>query len=168
MTRPCNSVTIAALGLTILMSACDSQTDGGSVLASSPAAPTPVVTASPLPPFTLSWVCFLYESTASGLKPLAGAPLDISVEYQSWPPKTTTDAEGKIHCPVPGRKNLRLSSKRKATASLAGWRSIWRATVSWTFTWCRTRSSRSRAFRHPTQLLSLPSLGESWNLHRAA
>ena len=89
--RSLPAIAAAALALGLVANGCDR--GPATPLASSPAAPTPVATASPLPPFTLSGT--VYESTASGLKPLAGAPLDISVEYQSWPPKTTTDAEGR-------------------------------------------------------------------------
>ena len=37
----------------------------------------------------------VYESTAAGRRPLADVPLDISLEYQSWPAKVTTDADGR-------------------------------------------------------------------------
>jgi hypothetical protein len=49
----------------------------------------------PAPPgvFTLSGI--VYESTRDGRRPLAGIPLDISVDYQSRSPMTATDAEGR-------------------------------------------------------------------------
>jgi hypothetical protein len=43
--------------------------------------------------FTISGT--VYEATATGTRPLAGFPLDISVESQSHPPQTTTDAQGR-------------------------------------------------------------------------
>jgi len=45
------------------------------------------------PTFTISGT--VYEVGLSGTQPLAGVPLDISVEYQSHPPQTTTDADGR-------------------------------------------------------------------------
>jgi len=60
---------------------------------SPPAGSQPASTQSPAPPFTLSGV--VYESTADGLRPLAGIPLDVSVEYQQWPPKVTSDSQGR-------------------------------------------------------------------------
>jgi hypothetical protein len=34
--------------------------------------------------------------SASGREPLAGAGIDVSVEYQSWPPSTFSDANGRF------------------------------------------------------------------------
>ena len=99
-----SAIAVAVLALGLTGNGCDRRP--ATPLASSPAAPTPVATASPLPPFTLSGT--VYESTASGLKPLAGAPVDISVEYQSWPPKTTTDAEGRYSLSSLGPEKLKV------------------------------------------------------------
>ena len=43
--------------------------------------------------FTLTGT--VYESKRDGRRPVAGVPLDISVDYQSRSPRTTTDAEGR-------------------------------------------------------------------------
>lgn len=48
---------------------------------------------APTPQVTLTGV--VYESTAAGRRPLPDVPLDLSVEYQSWPPSLTTDANGR-------------------------------------------------------------------------
>ena len=37
----------------------------------------------------------VYEYTPTGRRPLPNVPLDISVEYQAWPPQLTSDAEGR-------------------------------------------------------------------------
>jgi hypothetical protein len=37
----------------------------------------------------------VYESTPDGPRPFAGVPLDISVDFQSWPPKSTSDTQGR-------------------------------------------------------------------------
>jgi hypothetical protein len=36
----------------------------------------------------------VYQVTAHGVSPLAGVGLDITVEYQAWPPNATSDANG--------------------------------------------------------------------------
>ena len=70
--------------------ACEDRTP---VAPSRSLAPVSQVLPAPSDPFTLTGT--LYESTPDGRRPLAGIPLDISVDYQSWPPRTTTDAEGR-------------------------------------------------------------------------
>ena len=57
-----------------------------------PNSENPLSSLIPTSLFTLSGV--VYESTADGVRPLAGVPLDVSVEYQQWPPKVTSDNEG--------------------------------------------------------------------------
>src|SRR5437588_4815498 len=55
------------------------------------ATPTP---SPPPPPSAFSVSGIVYESTASGRRSLAGVGIDVSLEYQSWPPRTTSDAQG--------------------------------------------------------------------------
>ena len=69
MTRPRTSATIAALGLTILISACDNQTDGGSVL-SSPTTPFPTTNPSPANPRG--------EITVRSITPASPAKIPVS------------------------------------------------------------------------------------------
>jgi hypothetical protein len=65
---------------------------------------SPVAPSAPLPPnsttlpptpaqFNITGV--VYETSADGRRPLAGVGIDVSVEYQSWRPQTTSDAEGR-------------------------------------------------------------------------
>ena len=53
----------------------------------------PVVMPAAARGFTLSGI--VYESTREGGRPLAGASLDISVDYQARLPVTTTDSDGR-------------------------------------------------------------------------
>jgi hypothetical protein len=47
----------------------------------------------------------VYEMSVDSRRPLASVGLDISVEYQSWPPSTFTDSEGRFTANVgPGLK----------------------------------------------------------------
>ena len=77
------SVLLAAIVFTL---GCEDRTPVAPSL--SPAAGSPALPAV----FTLTGT--VYESTRDGRRPVAGLPLDISVDYQSRSPVTTTDAEG--------------------------------------------------------------------------
>ena len=47
------------------------------------------------PPALVGLSGTVYEYTPTGRRLLPNVPLDISVEYQSWPPQLTSDAEGR-------------------------------------------------------------------------
>jgi hypothetical protein len=64
--------------------------------------------------FTLSGT--VYESAPAGVRPLAGVPLDVSVEYQSWPPRTTSDSEGHYQLSVFGTQKLKVAAKKEGYA----------------------------------------------------
>ncbi len=63
---------------------------------SSPIAPSEVPTASPVTPVISTLNGIVYEVSVDSRRPLASVGLDISVEYQSWPPATFTDSEGRF------------------------------------------------------------------------
>ena len=71
-----------------------------------PTAPSPTqtlpTTNSPAPTPQLTLTGVVYESTAAGRRALPDVPLDLSVEYQSWPPSLTTDANGRYTWPGNG------------------------------------------------------------------
>ena len=71
-----------------------------------PSAPSPMPTASPvpLPPSDVTGI--VYEMTSAGARPLAGVGIDMSPEYQSWPPTVMTDAEGRYSVPGMGGGKL--------------------------------------------------------------
>jgi hypothetical protein len=71
-----------------------------------PSASTPALSA----PFTLSGV--VYESTADGVRPLAGVPLDVSVEYQQWPPKVISDNQGRYSV-VLGKGQFKVAAQKE-------------------------------------------------------
>ena len=79
----------------LLAAACSDDMAGPST--TPPVTPTRTATPTPTPSFTLSGT--VYEHTPTGARPLADVPLDISVEYQSWPPKLRTDADGRYSYP---------------------------------------------------------------------
>ena len=89
----------------------------------SPAAPSP----SPASGLTLSGV--VYEITSTGQRALAGVGIDVSPEYQSWPPETSTDANG--HYEVAGAADL------KVIVTKAGYSQP-----------CRSCRERDQRFRH--------------------
>ena len=66
-----------------------------------PAAPSssPPTVTQPAPPAMFDVTGVVYESTATGRRPLADVGIDISVEYQSWPARTTTGADGRYRWP---------------------------------------------------------------------
>jgi hypothetical protein len=50
----------------------------------------------------------VWESTITGRQPLPGVGIDVSPEFQSWPPTTTTDAQGRFHLtPIHGTGKVR-------------------------------------------------------------
>jgi hypothetical protein len=59
---------------------------------------------SPAPIFNITGV--VYDSTADGHRPLPGVAIDISVEYQSWPPTITTDSAGRYRAAGGGGRKL--------------------------------------------------------------
>ena len=48
----------------------------------------------------------VYDTTAAGRRPLPDVAIDISVEYQSWPPTITSDAEGRYRATGGGGRKL--------------------------------------------------------------
>jgi len=94
--------------------------------ASPPLTPSaPLVPMQPSPPaaFTLSGV--VYEISVDGRRPVADAQIDVSVEYQSWPPKTVSDAEGRYR--ISG-----MSGSLKVIAGKAGYSQPCRTPVALT------------------------------------
>ena len=79
---------------------------------------------------------------------VAHVPLDISVEYQAWPPQLTSDAEGRTGLSKGRCRRSRCALKRRATASRAEPVRSSTETRRWTCTWCPTRSSQLQG-RHP-------------------
>jgi len=65
-------------------------------LPSSPTATSEVQRASPIIPVIATLNGIVYEVSGDSRRPLASVGLDISVEYQSWPPATFTDGEGRF------------------------------------------------------------------------
>ena len=63
---------------------------------SSPVAPSEVRTAPPVLPVFSTLNGIVYDVRVDSRRPLASVGLDISVEYQSWPPSTFTDSEGRF------------------------------------------------------------------------
>jgi hypothetical protein len=57
--------------------------------------PSPSAPITPPPLDILAVTGVVYESTDAGRRPLADVAIDISVEYQSWPTTTRTDADGR-------------------------------------------------------------------------
>ena len=80
----------ALLAVIALTPGCDTRTP--ITPSASPAADFVVPSAVPM--FTLTGT--VYEATREGRRPLAGIPLDISVDYQQRSPVTTTDADGQF------------------------------------------------------------------------
>ena len=94
-------------GVVFLAGAC-----GDRSLAPAPSAPT----SPPGPPgptaagsYKLSGV--VYESTPNGRRMLPGAPLDISKEFQSWPPQISSDAEGRYQTSSPSGSELKVAAE---------------------------------------------------------
>ena len=87
------------LGLVVLAAACGDSPGPAAAPSSVPPLPS-----SPAPMRTIAVTGTVYESTASGRRPLANVDIDISVEYQSWPPTVRTDANGRYRRPnvIPG------------------------------------------------------------------
>lgn len=77
----------------ILFSALGCRDTPSLPLAPSPLPPSSVTIPPAAPIFNITGV--VYDVTADGRRPLPGVAIDISVEYQSWPPTITTDAEGR-------------------------------------------------------------------------
>jgi hypothetical protein len=57
----------------------------------------------------------VYEHGPEGQQPLSGVPLDISVEYQSWPPQLTSDGQGNY------RTSKAVGSAMKVRAEAGGY-----------------------------------------------
>ena len=71
-----------------------------------PSTPPPSsVTIPPAAPI-LNVTGVVYDTTADGPRPLPGVAIDISVEYQSWPPTITSDAEGRYRDTGGGGRKL--------------------------------------------------------------
>ena len=106
-----------ALGAIVLCVACNETR--------SPVAPSsPAPASSPLAPVTFTLTGVVYEATAGGRRPLAGVGLDISVEYQSWPPRVFSDATGRYRVP-----NTSPSGSLKVTAEMPGYKQPCRVAV---------------------------------------
>ena len=59
-----------------------------------PTSPSPTTPSPTFPTNGLTLSGVVYDSTTSGRRALAGVGIDVSPEYQSWSPQTTTDADG--------------------------------------------------------------------------
>lgn len=64
--------------------------------AQSPIAPSEVRAEPPVSPVLSTLDGIVYDVSVDSRRPLASVGLDISVEYQSWPPSTFTDSEGRF------------------------------------------------------------------------
>jgi hypothetical protein len=93
------------LGFAIFTIACDDATP----IRPSSVRPPPSQTAQLSSGARLSGV--VYEATTEGLRPLAGVPLDISVEYQAWPPLTTSDGAGRYSVSGLSTGNLKVRAE---------------------------------------------------------
>jgi hypothetical protein len=73
---------------------------GSSGCAESPRSPVAASEVQPAPPPVVPVIAALngivYEVNADSRRPLASVGLDISIEYQSWPPSTFTDSNGRF------------------------------------------------------------------------
>ena len=87
-----------------------------------PSSPAPVSSPSAPVSFTLTGV--VYEATTAGRRPLAGVGLDVSVEYQSWPPKVFSDTTGRYRVP-----NMLVSGSLKIIAEMPGYKQPCRVAV---------------------------------------
>ena len=76
----------------------------------SPSPPAPAPNPSP-PRFTVSGV--VYQSAQGGATPLAEVGLDVSVDYQSWPPNVTTDAVGRYQFAIGGGPRLKVRAEKE-------------------------------------------------------
>ena len=98
---------VVLAGVVALGSAC-----GGESTVRAPSAPT-ALPASPVPapagPYKLSG--FVYEATANGRRALPGVPLDVSAEYQSWPPQITSDTEGRYETSRPAGSAVKVAAE---------------------------------------------------------
>jgi hypothetical protein len=118
--------------LVVLVAACDG------TRTPTTSSPTP----PPVTPLTLTGV--VYEYTAEGRRPLAGAAIDVSAEYQSYSPKVFSDAEGRYTA-------ADLTSLRddwKVVAQKAGYRQP-----------CRTRLSHTTVDLHVVSEAILSTTG---------
>ena len=85
------------IGITLILGVL-----GCSELKSSPVAPSEARPVSPVIPVFSTLNGIVYEARMDSRLPLASVGLDISVEYQSWPPSTLTDHEGRFTAPNVG------------------------------------------------------------------
>ena len=86
-----------AIGIVVILTGL-----GCSETPSSPVAPSEVPTAPPVDPVISTLNGIVYEVSVGSRRPLASVGLDISVEYQSWPPSRFTDSEGRFSAPNVG------------------------------------------------------------------
>ena len=86
-----------AIGIVVIVTGL-----GCSETPSSPVAPSAVQTAAPVVPVISTLNGIVYEVSVDSRRPLASVGLDISVEYQSWPPSRFTDSEGRFSAPNVG------------------------------------------------------------------
>jgi hypothetical protein len=128
--RPIGTV----LGVVLLLVGCRDT-------ASSPAmtSPTQTTGASAAPPPRVRGI--VYDVTAQGRHPLEGVGLDISVEYQSWPPVVFSGPDGRF------TSATSTSSSFKIAGTKANYSQPCRLQASGTDAdhevfWCRTISCR--------------------------
>jgi hypothetical protein len=98
---------VLIIGLALLATGCS----GTPTPATSPSPQSPVPGA-PAPPQGTTISGVVYESTPEGLRPLPGVGLDISVEYQSWPPMVTTDNEGRYQLALLSSQNFKVRAEK--------------------------------------------------------
>lgn len=87
----------------LALAACDapsapSPTESQTPQAQSPASAAPIPPPRPPGPFTLTGTVF--EATQTGIRPLAGVPLEVSEEFLQREPRTTSDRNGRYDVTV--------------------------------------------------------------------
>lgn len=122
--------------LAVLLAGCDGTR--------TPTVPSPTPPSATATPPTLTLTGVVYEYTAEGRRPLAGAGIDVSAEYQSFPPKAFSDSEGRYA--LPGL--TALQQDWKIVAEKAGYRQP-----------CRTRLSATTVDLHVVSAAILSTTG---------
>ena len=95
---------VATLGVVLLALGCG---ETGSPLTPSPT-PSPGLSSPPLP--TVHGI--VYEVTVQGRRPLSGVGLDISVEYQSWPPVVFSGPDGRFASQTGNSRSFKIAATK--------------------------------------------------------
>ena len=108
---------LSVLGAIVLAVACNETR--------SPVAPSsPAPGSSPPAPVSFTLTGVVYEATAAGRRPLSGVGLDVSVEYQSWPPNVFSDSTGRYRVP-----NTSIGGPLQIIADMPGYKQPCRVAV---------------------------------------